>query len=207
MRGRDRSGDASGGAGRWATRPGGGRPVPTRCWLPACSTSANWTIGQGQGGQRPRGDYGPMSAAKRTTQGRGQVMLDPNRQAAQAKCRRTVRRRRPGTRHRSGPDGGLDGRRGPPAPPGHPQGHLLSPRGRHWVRGRRPDTPARPLVRLDCDGDTVLWEVDPFQAGARHTGEHTCFDADVLLRGRTNCSAQLNVDVAPPPALPPGWIA
>jgi phosphoribosyl-AMP cyclohydrolase len=35
-------------------------------------------------------------------------------------------------------------------------------------------------VRLDCDGDTVLLEVD--QVGAAcHTGDHTCFDADVLL--------------------------
>jgi phosphoribosyl-AMP cyclohydrolase len=37
-------------------------------------------------------------------------------------------------------------------------------------------------VRLDCDGDTVLLEVD--QVGAAcHTGDHSCFDADVLLGG------------------------
>lgn len=35
-------------------------------------------------------------------------------------------------------------------------------------------------VRLDCDGDTVLLVVDQFGA-ACHTGERTCFDADVLL--------------------------
>jgi phosphoribosyl-AMP cyclohydrolase len=35
-------------------------------------------------------------------------------------------------------------------------------------------------VRLDCDGDTVLVIVDQ-QDGACHTGDHTCFDADVLL--------------------------
>jgi phosphoribosyl-AMP cyclohydrolase len=35
-------------------------------------------------------------------------------------------------------------------------------------------------VRLDCDGDTILLVVD--QVGAAcHTGDHTCFDADVLL--------------------------
>jgi phosphoribosyl-AMP cyclohydrolase len=35
-------------------------------------------------------------------------------------------------------------------------------------------------VRLDCDGDTVLLLVD--QVGAAcHTGDRTCFDADVLL--------------------------
>jgi phosphoribosyl-AMP cyclohydrolase len=34
-------------------------------------------------------------------------------------------------------------------------------------------------VRLDCDGDTVLVKVD--QVGAAcHTGDRTCFDADVL---------------------------
>ena len=35
-------------------------------------------------------------------------------------------------------------------------------------------------VRLDCDGDTVLLIVDQ-EGAACHTGEHTCFDADVLL--------------------------
>ena len=35
-------------------------------------------------------------------------------------------------------------------------------------------------VSLDCDGDALLVEVD--QVGAAcHTGEHTCFDADLLL--------------------------
>ncbi len=38
-------------------------------------------------------------------------------------------------------------------------------------------------VALDCDGDTVLVKVD--QSGsACHTGDRTCFDADVLLDGR-----------------------
>jgi phosphoribosyl-AMP cyclohydrolase len=35
-------------------------------------------------------------------------------------------------------------------------------------------------VRLDCDGDTLLVKVDQ-EGPACHTGEHTCFDADVLL--------------------------
>ena len=35
-------------------------------------------------------------------------------------------------------------------------------------------------VRLDCDGDTLLLRVD--QAGAAcHTGDRSCFDADLLL--------------------------
>jgi len=34
-------------------------------------------------------------------------------------------------------------------------------------------------VRLDCDGDAVLVKVD--QVGAAcHTGDRTCFDADLL---------------------------
>lgn len=34
-------------------------------------------------------------------------------------------------------------------------------------------------ARLDCDGDTLLIEVDQIGA-ACHTGDHTCFDADDL---------------------------
>jgi phosphoribosyl-AMP cyclohydrolase len=56
-------------------------------------------------------------------------------------------------------------------------------RGRqcYWVKGESSGHTQRVLeVRLDCDGDTVLLTVD--QVGAAcHTGEHTCFDADVLL--------------------------
>ena len=35
-------------------------------------------------------------------------------------------------------------------------------------------------VRLDCDGDTLLVRVDQ-EGAACHTGDRTCFDADVLL--------------------------
>ena len=35
-------------------------------------------------------------------------------------------------------------------------------------------------VRLDCDGDTLLYVVDQ-TGGACHTGERTCFDADLVL--------------------------
>lgn len=54
-------------------------------------------------------------------------------------------------------------------------------RGTHWVKGETSgNTQHVREVRLDCDGDTVLLVVD--QSGpACHTGEHTCFDADVLL--------------------------
>ncbi len=40
---------------------------------------------------------------------------------------------------------------------------------RQWVR----------QVRLDCDGDTLLVTVDQ-EGPACHTGERTCFDADLL---------------------------
>jgi phosphoribosyl-AMP cyclohydrolase len=50
-----------------------------------------------------------------------------------------------------------------------------------WVKGATSGhTQHVHSVRLDCDGDTVLLEVD--QVGAAcHTGEHSCFDADQLL--------------------------
>ncbi len=56
-------------------------------------------------------------------------------------------------------------------------------RGEYWVKGETSGhTQYVRSVRLDCDGDTVLLEVD--QVGAAcHTGERTCFDADVLLDG------------------------
>ena len=54
-------------------------------------------------------------------------------------------------------------------------------RQEYWVKG---DTSGHVQhvrsVRLDCDGDAVLLAVD--QVGAAcHTGDRTCFDADVLL--------------------------
>jgi phosphoribosyl-AMP cyclohydrolase len=54
-------------------------------------------------------------------------------------------------------------------------------RGEYWVKGETSGhTQHVHSVRLDCDGDTVLLEVD--QVGAAcHTGTHTCFDADELL--------------------------
>ena len=54
-------------------------------------------------------------------------------------------------------------------------------RQEYWVKGETSGhTQHVREVRLDCDGDAVLLVVD--QAGAAcHTGERTCFDADVLL--------------------------
>jgi phosphoribosyl-AMP cyclohydrolase len=56
-------------------------------------------------------------------------------------------------------------------------------RGERWAKG---DTSGHVQqvreARLDCDGDTVLLLVD--QTGAAcHTGDRTCFDADVLVVG------------------------
>ncbi len=56
-------------------------------------------------------------------------------------------------------------------------------RGEYWRKG---DTSGHVQlvreVRLDCDGDALLVVVD--QVGAAcHTGDHSCFDADVLLAG------------------------
>ena len=54
-------------------------------------------------------------------------------------------------------------------------------RGEYWVKGATSGHVQHVReVRLDCDGDTLLVLVD--QAGAAcHTGDRTCFDADVLL--------------------------
>ncbi|MEU6536099.1 phosphoribosyl-AMP cyclohydrolase [Streptomyces sp. NPDC047000] len=55
-------------------------------------------------------------------------------------------------------------------------------RREYWVKGDTSGHVQRVRsVALDCDGDTVLVKVD--QVGAAcHTGDRTCFDADVLLK-------------------------
>lgn len=54
-------------------------------------------------------------------------------------------------------------------------------RGEQWIKGATSGHTQRVhSVRLDCDGDTVLLTVDQV-GGACHTGDHTCFDADILL--------------------------
>ena len=54
-------------------------------------------------------------------------------------------------------------------------------RGEYWVKGATSGhTQYVHAVRLDCDGDTVLLEVDQV-GGACHTGDLSCFDAEVLL--------------------------
>ncbi len=55
-------------------------------------------------------------------------------------------------------------------------------RREYWVKG---DTSGHVQwvkeIRLDCDGDTLLFVVD--QVGAAcHTGDHTCFDSDLVHR-------------------------
>lgn len=56
-------------------------------------------------------------------------------------------------------------------------------RKQYWVKGETSGhTQYVHAVELDCDGDAVLLQVD--QTGpACHTGEHSCFDAAVLLAG------------------------
>lgn len=54
-------------------------------------------------------------------------------------------------------------------------------RNEQWVKGATSGhTQHVHSVRLDCDGDAVLLEVDQV-GGACHTGDHSCFDADLLL--------------------------
>jgi phosphoribosyl-AMP cyclohydrolase len=65
---------------------------------------------------------------------------------------------------------------------------LTTGRATYWSRSRKDywrkgDTSGHVQlvreVRLDCDGDAVLLKVDQ-SGGACHTGERSCFDADLL---------------------------
>lgn len=54
-------------------------------------------------------------------------------------------------------------------------------RREYWVKGKTSGHLQRVRsVALDCDGDTILVKVDQV-GGACHTGDRTCWDADVLL--------------------------
>ncbi|MFC4784634.1 phosphoribosyl-AMP cyclohydrolase [Nocardioides sp. MAHUQ-72] len=54
-------------------------------------------------------------------------------------------------------------------------------RQEYWIKGETSGHVQRVKeVRLDCDGDTILLRVDQ-EGVACHTGDRTCFDADVLL--------------------------
>ena len=56
-------------------------------------------------------------------------------------------------------------------------------RQEYWVKGATSGHHQHVReVRLDCDGDTLLVKVDQ-EGPACHTGDRTCFDADLLLGG------------------------
>jgi phosphoribosyl-AMP cyclohydrolase len=55
-------------------------------------------------------------------------------------------------------------------------------RQEYWVKGETSGhLQLVKSVALDCDGDTVLVKVDQVDA-ACHTGDRTCFDADLLTQ-------------------------
>lgn len=50
-----------------------------------------------------------------------------------------------------------------------------------WIKGETSGhTQSVHSVALDCDGDAILLRVSQ-TGGACHTGDHTCFDADVIM--------------------------
>ena len=54
-------------------------------------------------------------------------------------------------------------------------------RQEYWVKGETSGSQQWvKSVALDCDGDTLLVQVDQVGSGACHTGDRTCFDATVL---------------------------
>ena len=56
-------------------------------------------------------------------------------------------------------------------------------RQEYWVKGETSGNRQHVReVRLDCDGDTLLVKVDQ-EGAACHTGDRTCFDADLLSDG------------------------
>jgi phosphoribosyl-AMP cyclohydrolase len=75
---------------------------------------------------------------------------------------------------------------------------LTTGRGTYWSRSRREywvkgETSGHAQhvveVRLDCDGDTVLVKVDQ-EGPACHTGDRTCFEADLLVDLRAGLTAR-----------------
>jgi phosphoribosyl-AMP cyclohydrolase len=53
-------------------------------------------------------------------------------------------------------------------------------RQEYWIKGETSGHRQHVReVRLDCDGDTLLVRVDQ-EGSACHTGDRTCFDADVV---------------------------
>ncbi|QPK78467.1 phosphoribosyl-AMP cyclohydrolase [Corynebacterium lizhenjunii] len=58
-------------------------------------------------------------------------------------------------------------------------------RNEYWIKGATSGHTQRvESVALDCDGDTILLVVTQ-TGGACHTGDRTCFDADILLAAET----------------------
>ena len=85
-------------------------------------------------------------------------------------------------------------------------------RSEQWVKGATSGSSQHVhSVRLDCDGDTVLLTVDQV-GGACHTGDHSCFDADLLAEMANQFGSQcivLSVDARTVPVgsapTPSGW--
>ena len=78
-------------------------------------------------------------------------------------------------------------------------------RQEYWVKGESSGNRQWVKeVRLDCDGDTLLVQVDQAGSGACHTGDRTCFDAvqlDVVVGARPE-AAEPEISTETPTADP-----
>ena len=134
------------------------------------------------GGRRRRGRRGPGGWGDRLDGRLAAWISTPPCRAPAPQRRRAGPGDRAAARHRRGADArrGWTTRRWPARSPPGARRTGAGAAGSTGSRARPPAIASRSTaVRLDCDGDTVLLQVDQ-EGPACHTGRRTCFDADLV---------------------------